>query len=715
MISDIKVDFSIIKSVLNSIIEKNKSIINSDEEIVLNELYKNYTSKSMINKNILSEHKNQFRDFYSDKCKKLSIYCADDLNNSKRTIINKLENEGKLFSSSIFVDFIKQLVIENKLLSENNTKAISIAKCLYEHLGNSLFYPMDNTVLCSLFQNAIFLFLSETNHQSFPNTETIEIINSMKRLQNKYKLDYEIKNGEILLSDDTDKTIQKGLEKSIAMIGGINFLKTLFSQEIFPKYNPTIDRFLIYRNKYHFLSKSFELRIPYNYLIQLGIKHIIVTPSPLLTISGIKNEINFIIQNSRDYLNVLDLQSYSIFSNLFLNYKMIPSYLSKNIAFEKMHNPTQYRPDFVIMFLKNVYHPLFINTKNLNYCFDEYLRFCQTILYDKKFCATYTFDELKQKTKLDKKTLNNILYDVSYNYNEVNCMFESFLSETNYYKRPLVKLKDNTFFLLSAYFNGFAFCEAIYSKLKTVYPKSIDRDKGYKIEDMIKSFFDRKEYPYHCGKYRISKSEINECDLVVEGEKSIIFYEIKNRPLPNTFEQGDDVKTLNCLAEGMINAQIQCLKHKYYLEKRGTLLLEKDNENNKTTSYKLNLKGRRIICISVCAQEYLFLTNKLFSETLLKSLLIADYHTTDSAREKELNKLKKSISKLRNFINEIKEYKSNINQVFFDTLFRSAQQLYTILEVSESLDNFIDVLTEPIYIIDSSDDVYCQLLRNYKK
>ena len=53
-------------------------------------------------------------------------------------------------------------------------------------------------------------------------------------------------------------------------------------------------------------------------------------------------------------------------------------------------------------------------------------------------------------------------------------------------------------------------------------------------------------------------------DLVIENNKQILFLEIKNRHLPETFEQGDDVSTLRCLAEGMIKAQIQCLKLEYF-------------------------------------------------------------------------------------------------------------------------------------------------------
>ena len=71
-------------------------------------------------------------------------------------------------------------------------------------------------------------------------------------------------------------------------------------------------------------------------------------------------------------------------------------------------------------------------------------------------------------------------------------------------------------------------------------------------------------------------------------------------------------------------------------------------------------------------------------------------------------------NELKNIVNEMFKSDMNLNQVFFDTLFRSTQQLHAILIVINSLDEFIHYLTEPIYIMDGSNDVYCQLLRSIK-
>lgn len=71
-------------------------------------------------------------------------------------------------------------------------------------------------------------------------------------------------------------------------------------------------------------------------------------------------------------------------------------------------------------------------------------------------------------------------------------------------------------------------------------------------------------------------------------------------------------------------------------------------------------------------------------------------------------------NELKNIVNEMFKSDMNLNQVFFDTLFRSTQQLHAILSVINSLDEFIHYLTELIYNMDGSNDVYCQLLRSIK-
>ena len=707
MVTDLKVDLELIKSVLYKVINENTDLLSDNENVVLQALYEHYEPKSNIDVSHLEFYKEMFSDFFAEKCRNLAKYRSEDINVSETQQITSMKNSGEIFKSGIFNTLKRHLYLEMHLLGQKHQIAISIISTLYYYLSDRYYFEVKSETLEELFFNALMLYLSNQGYSDTNDVEIISIVKSMKRLLGLRNFDFEIKYGDIYFVNNSESILQCKIVNMIKSVGGIDFLKLLFNREISPKYNKSIDRFMIHRNMKSLVMNIDELRVPYNYLIQLAVMHLNETRSPLLTENGQLSKYDDAIKLSSDYLNVLDLQSYSIWGDMFWNYENIPVKLCKNIIFEKMFTPVQYCPDFVIRFINGVYAPLFDGSISIGYNFNEYLKLCKVILREKRACVSYTFDDLKKATKLKQTTLKNILDDVSIQYNEVNIEYNNFLAKTNYSLKPLVKLKNNTYFLFSTYFNGFAFCEVLYNKLKTYYPGNFNRLKGDYLEDMIKSLFKEKGFCFHSGNYITSNSENLECDMILEDEKHIIFIEIKNQPLLDGFELGDDVETLYYLGEGMIKAQKQCFKHIKHLKSAGKLII---NTGNGIT-YELTENQRRIICISVCSQEYLFLSNKTFSENFMQSLLIATYHATDPSKESRLKNLNQQRNEIEQLISDIygKE-RINAKKVFFNTLFRSAQQIFTILSVSKTLNEFIYHLTKPIYFADGSGDVYHQLL-----
>lgn len=709
MISDIKIDFDMLKSILLDVIHQNETLITADESTILQSLYSDYEPKSDIDISNIIAYTKFFEKYYKDKIVSTASHCSEDKANFDRQKVNELEQNGKVFASGVFNAFSKHLYLEMRLENKNYELEISIITKLCHHIGNIYYFDFEKTHLSRLFEYAVKLYLCDRHFYNMKDVETVNIVKSMKNLLGLKDFEYDIKYGDIYFSDNAEKEIQLGIEHCISNIGGIDFLRRFFSEELSPKYNTKIDRFLIHRNIQQMSMNIKDIRIPYNYLIQLSVKHLVDVRCILLTEIGIKNEYAKAIQISRDYLNVLNLQSYLIFGDMIYDVKSIPVKLSKNILFEKLYTPIQYRPDFTRKFLQDVYAPFFNSAVNCGYSYKEYIKFCDYILSEKRYCVSYSFEELQRSTNIKRTALTRILEDVSYNYDNVNNSFDNFLSETNYRLRPLVKLKNEKYFLFSAYFNGFAFCEVLYNKLNSHYGRSFNAQKGEKVEIMVKNLFKEKGYQFHSGKYNVKKGENEECDMVIETTDKIVFIEIKNQPLPETFEQGDDIETLYCLGDGMIKAQTQCCKHIRQLKSKGYILLENENQS----SYKLELNNRKIICISICSQEYLFLTNKMFSEYFIESLLFVTYHATDTNKEHRLNKLNLLREKLAALVSDIYG-QTKTNRVFFDTLFRSAQQISTIINVSNTLEDFIDNLTTPIFITDGTNDVYCQLLNNMK-
>lgn len=712
MITDIYVDLSVIKQALLYAIDNNKELLDSDSSSVESKLYALYETEVKLDDTQFWKNKHVISEYFSKKCKNLASYFDDGTTLDRFDLYTK-EKDGKLFRSGLLYPMVRQLRFELALQKADVSLAIKVLNCLHDYLGNAYYFEVDREVLQELFENAFYLFLSADNYRYFKDAETTEIIRAMKRLLNKYELEYVIEHGEIIISDNSDIIIHNVLERLISTFGGVDFLRVLMNEHICPKYNVKLDRYLIHRDKRHWDIDAFESRIPYNYLVQLGAKHLDDKRAVVVTQAGAKKIIDEIIQIGKDYLSVLNLQSYSIFEDMFVDYSDIPVQLSKNIVFEKMYTPIQYSPNFTLSFLEKVYKPLAQDSNAMGYKFCEYMRFCKTLLSDKRIGTIYDFNELERKTGINRVVLKKILSDVSIASNEVNQVFTDFKCKTDYKYKPLIRLKDNTFFWFSPHFNGFSLCETAYCKLKALYPGNFNRLKGKLVEDWVKSFFTDKGYTIHCGKYNpdSKSSTTEECDMVIENNEKIVFFEIKNNPLPEEFELGGDVETLSNLADGMFKAQLQCAKHHYHLINNGKLTLMGDSDSS-TPKYELVWNKRRIIRVSVCSQEYYFLTNKVFTEKLLQSLLVTTYHATDKSKENRLNKLNRYQSEFEKVLFKSADGKIDLKESFFNTLFRSAQQIYSLLKVSCSLDDFIERLTQSVYIADGSGDAYCQLLNS---
>ena len=704
MISDIKVDLVAMKSILLNVIEQYKYLFFEKEDIVLRSVFEDYEPKEEVDISQLKRYQHLFVTFYTDKIKSLVVYNSDDKNSFDYYTVTQLEQEGKVFTNNLLRVLKKQLYLELRLKQEENLQAISVISKVNEYLSNSYYFDVQKTNLECFFKYAVFLYLSDKKGRELKDVDTISIAKSMKSLSQYLNLQYEIKYGDIYFSKLTDKDIQYKIESLIRHVGGIDFLRILFTKYIKPKYNNIIDRFLIHRNMCQSLRNIDDIRIPYNYLIQLAIKHL-NEKNILLTCEGQKVEFDTAIRISSDYLNVMNLQPYSVFGDMCFDFKSIPVRLSRNILFEKMFTPIQYCPGFVDEFIQKIYLSFFRSDIKLGYSCHEFETFYKLLIFEQGICVSYTFNDLRKRSQISRSSLKKILDDFSIDGKDVNSNCDSFLAATNFRSRPLVKLENNQYFLFSAYFTGFSIAESLYEKLKPYYPGNFNRLKGEKVEDMIKTLLITKGFSFNSGEYKVNKTTKYECDIVLESEKEIVFIEIKNQPLPDTFEQGDDVETLRSLGEGMIKAQLQCYRHVSYLKKHGQLTLHKVDGS----TYTIKENNRRIVCVSLCSQEYLFLTNKSFSSKFLQSLIVSTYHATNPREENRLTRLNSFRNEFEKLVQDIYG-QIDLHQLFFDTLFRTAQQIFTILKVSKNSDEFIHYLIEPIYVSDGSGDVYNQLL-----
>ncbi len=652
------------------------------------------------------------KELIKDKIKSLALY---DLNDKSLTPeqyheILIMEESGDILQSKNFKTMTRQLQLEKSLKKEDITTQLNILENLWYHIGNAYYYKNDKLVLNELFEAAMDLYCMILPFNGVKiDDEVASLIRAIKYFE-KSEITYEIIRGEIVLDSKVHVTIHNRLEKHVQMLGGIETLKRLFIKELQPRYKKEMDRYLIHRNKSTFgkIDTNFN-RVPYNYLINICGKYL---GSGLVTITKLVQEdiYNKIIDESSKYLDILQLQGYSVYEDMFIDYQNIPEYIYKNMIFENLYIPVQYSSDFVLDTLVKIYKPLYDEKKLRRFRFNDYYKVAHMLLKNYIFCSTIKFEDLRVKLNMSRRILKNILEEISEDKRKINKEYTEIVTSTNLYEKPLVKLSEETYFFISPHFCAYSFCKVLYQILKRAKISNLDRKIGDLTEDYVKFKLNEKGFPFKSGYYSIDNQDNKgQCDIVLETEKDVVFVEIKKRSLPDSFELGDDVEVLRSLGDGMLNAQKQILRHRVYLQKYNFMnLYKEENENSPYTI--LELKGRRIISISMCLPEYGFLTNKTISSQLLESLIFATYHAADPSKEKSLTKLNKLRDKIAQLAEELKDdEKKDARTIFFDTLFRSLQQFIYVLEISFSVDELVEYLTNEIHLIEGSLDFYSSL------
>lgn len=674
---------------------KSKLIGKYEDDLEPELLLNTFNNNAMVNNNIVR------------KAKDMAVYNTNDENitSTENQDILVKEQKAEIISSSSFRIIIRHLKLEKNLDNKDLTLHIRILERLWSYIGNAYYYENKNLVWEELFKYSIDLFNTSTKIYSPIEYDIIQLTKSARYLRN-LGAQIEIVAGKLILSEQSHILIHIRLEEMINHLGGIETLKRLFNQDLQNKYRSDIDRYLIHRNKTSFGNRKKINRIPYNYLINLCVKTLC---SGITIITDIGKEILYseITKLSSDYLTVLELQGYSVYEDMFIDYKKLPENIYKNIIFENLYIPVQYKPDFVLDMLDKLYRPYYDQCKCCEFKFDDYYKVAKIILKKYTFCSVITFEELRVKLGMNRKILRNILSEISENKGQINRSFNQILTSTDLFNKPLIRLDRDSYFIVSPHFCGYSFCEVMYQILKKVKGLMLDRKIGLKIEDYVRSKLESKNIKFCSGYYALNnEKDKGECDVVLETKKNIVFIEIKKRSLPDTFELGDDVEVLRSLGDGMLNAQKQILRHRIYLQKNGSMKLYEEQDESSSYSV-LEWKDRRIVSISICLPEYGFLTSKTISAKILESLLIATYHARDPKKEEKLSKLNKLRDQIETLVGELREAdRKNASEVFFDTLFRSLQQFVYVLDISSNVEELVEYLTRDIYISDGSMDFY---------
>ena len=342
------------------------------------------------------------------------------------------------------------------------------------------------------------------------------------------------------------------------------------------------------------------------------------------------------------------------------------------------------------------------------YSFDEYERLMNYILSaaDAFKCVELRKDKFN---KLGIKAIEQLIDHVAIGDDVLNKGFRTPLDEkkVNTANKPLIKA-NGKIYALPATIGSWGWFEALMTVVrnqeKEDNQKDIDKEVGKLIEDYIKEKLDEKGITHCSGTY--PPPEKGEADLVVEGTKGIMLFEMKKKSLTRKAKSGNEFKIVADLLGSLIDSQAQCFRTSHLMIKDGYVDLD-DGNGNVT---RVDKQGRTAECISVCLGSFGPLQDRMLIKSIMKemcnNLLTAEYEGTDKQTIRDVKKFNKDMQKWMAFLNEERTNGDSKTNPFFNSWFLDFEQLMLIVKESNSNDELQARLIETKYVTTGSYNFY---------
>ena len=566
----------------------------------------------------------------------------------------QMEENGLLLGSHIFRRMARHYYFMEQATGEDYRKERILCATIHANLGNIFFFEPNLDVIKGVAKLGIQLFDDE-KYDFVTSDYSDGIVNALHILHG-YGIEPSIQYGTFDCNERINHAIFELLEKKVKTVGGLAVLMYLANNYFYNYYIPDLDRYMISR------STDNRQSTPVQLLISLAIKHLNI--------------------NDKNY-DKKECQCREIIDLAQAWYNILAS-------------------------LNHMIQPLFYLCDK-KYSYSDYRKVACYLMNQSFFIGVIDKNKMKKQLDVANYKIDLILEDISIPAMQVNAEFTNIDAACNHYKWPLIRFPMDRYVYIDYHICGFGFYNVIYEIIKSC-DGSLDKKQGIYVENMLKEELQKKGYGYFTGKYAALKEKNlndSECDLVMQSN-STFFFEVKKTSISDELENMDDVTMLQQLAKGMVRAQKQCFLHELYLRENGAIRLE-DNGVERV----IEPVGELGECfkISVCHQEYSFLTSKSFCSLLLETILSGRLGVKDDVRRNDLNALNKLGKQILDIYSRNGKQECMVpREVAFYSLFCSLQQILTALWNSKDEEEFLYMVKEWIYCQDKSLDPYLQIL-----
>lgn len=496
------------------------------------------------------------------------------------------------------------------------------------------------------------------------------------------------------------------LESKIEKFGGRDFIESLLGTLHF---KDEFGRFVLPR-KGNSMSVSgvHEPEVPFNYLLNLGLKYLRADGDP--DFRSIKN-FNEIVGLAKDIcFATFSVEAYSFWDNIFLGSKNPMEYITDLILQESVFSLHQSSLRFVIplvCFICNNYKGV-IDAVNPHFTLDEYYWVINKLAYmgEKGKFKTVSFKALKN-SHIRESALSHIIEGISQPIADYNRDFAypTDYSNVNFWNYPVARIDKDKLLLFPQSIMACGWYEGLINLIRPVY-KDIDKGLGTTIEDYLKHLLGKSGISCVSGKYTLPDKSKGECDGLIESSDRIVLIEVKKKSLIRDSRAGVDFKILTNLID-VIKSQVQSLKTSYGLWNDSPFKLTPDGDG----VHEIELKGREIERVTLTLLPYGSIEDRAIFQHVIKILLRYQFELVTGSQPSgqiDENKIRESLKTLEKQCDNLDKYLklSPEKKPLFNNWFLDFEQLQYLISNSNGPDEFVKKLLDGKYMTAGTLDFY---------
>ena len=503
------------------------------------------------------------------------------------------------------------------------------------------------------------------------------------------------------------------IEDFVAAIGGLNVARRIF-KEISRHYDAE-------QQRYHLVRRTSTTgeglpQVPWGYLIQLAVKHL----------HGRKPHVDADIQwqklctLAQAFAAVIDVQPYAPTLWGAMNAFALLPYLQEIAVYDTLFRVPQMRPADVAKLARGVLDWLdWRASTNEGWSIDEVIEIVSYLLDPARDArGPILFDEADIRRacpRIQRKIVTQILDEVlSHPPTGANQKFSRPTDAPtpenpdlkdaghDFFLRPLLHLSGRRFVLLDRSVCAPACLEALLTPLRKEISEFDDK-VGLAVERFLQTEFASHGIAIVGGEYDVG-GEHGECDMVVEVPGSVIFFEVKKKPLTRRARAGSDAHLLLDLSGSLLAAQAQAGWHEERLRRHGHLDLASNG-----TIERVELNGREIERVAVSLLDFGSFQDRIVLKQFLEATLTATFTPVAAHLNTKFDEINKALAEIREQVAALHPGQKEINQPFFHCWFLSVPQVVILLDGVADSAGFKSALWSCRHIVTGSSDLYFDL------